>query len=225
MRSKSSLKYALARWFFFQNASDRRHIDRWKHNPCTEQDWEKIEKSAWRAGRSVEAEEFIRTVLSARHWDESIRSENFDRKQTEIFMALKRRISKDIPKLARSAQYPFALASALEKAAMELRGAFGVVISSKLIEPRAVARDSQQQGPGLLIVIQSPPSLNGRLRPHTIFMNAVSNYLFVRCGRRLDQQVATLTDIAFNVRDTSIDKVRSASARRPTTKAGRAKKR
>jgi hypothetical protein len=56
-------------------------------------------------------------------------------------------------------------------------------------------------------------------RPRMAFMNAMSGYMEDVCGQPLDNVVATLTDIAFQGRPTTIEEVRSA--RKPTTRSGR----
>jgi hypothetical protein len=225
MHSKS-LKDALARWAFYQHAGEPKHIDRWRRHPSTEDDWAKIERSAWRAGRPIEPREFIRTVLDARH-EVKFNGREFRRKQAEIFAAEKLRILKHAPKVTRSAAYPFALASALERAAAELRGAFGCVISSDLIEPSELNSKKEPTTPGLLVVIDMRNSVDRRSRsPMHDFMKAVSNYLLAHCRRSFDKEVATLTEIAFALRDATVtvDKVRAARGR-PTTRSARARKR
>jgi hypothetical protein len=177
--------------------------------------WQKFQQSTRRQIRPAAlAAELIRLILDCERGSKDVEKwTEFHRRQSEDFLARKKKAAK--------AHYYGELEAAVSQ--------LPIVRSEVLHDPRNGR--SQATRPGLIVVIERSPSEtlgrknqnNSRSRKY--FMLRMGTYFHQNCGLWLDNEVAALTDIAFNLPSgrTTTNQVRLG--RRPSTKAGRAKKR
>jgi hypothetical protein len=178
------------------------HLQRWAADDRAEEDWQSIERAAQENNRPLPEGFFIREILAAKRVAISIghrwKYRERYRKQAEQM----ERIAKFLrePRPAGIPPYPPAteLARMLDEAAHNFRRE--VAVSKNL--------------PGVL-------KFSRKSKPPTVFMSIVGNDLNNITGCWLDQEVAALTEIAFNAPEIDPEDARWARRRVGRRKAPR----
>jgi hypothetical protein len=186
------------------NAGTRKHIKRWADDDRADEIWERIESAAQAKGTPLPAWFFIQEILSARRVALLI-----NKRQTQ--RGLYRKMAARMIEVAAflDAQPPDGGPPPIPhgpRLALELKDA---------------AKDLEQHEAAVSWVTpgQVKVSRSNRDRVRVAFTSMVSGQLQRATGRWLDAEVAVLTEIALNVRDITIDQVRSV--RRAANPLGR----
>jgi hypothetical protein len=158
---------------------DCAHLQRWSDDDRADEEWQTIDRAAHEHGLALPPNVFIREILAIKHVAEAISCRG-------RYRSLYRKRARQLQEIAKFLRTPHPagmpptfprseeLAQMLDDAAEAHR---------KEVEPsREVA--------GVVRVTREADT-------PAIFMNQVSNYLKDITGRWLDEQVATLTEIAF----------------------------
>jgi hypothetical protein len=193
------------------DSADQEHLGRWSEwiaSNLWEGNWNTIQTKARKGRSGVYAESgfFISYVLQIRRIAESINEEHLERPRHLMHAAQAESLVKFLRQVGRI-QTPepidLQLCELLELRAREWRNPSEVYT---FFGPIRVSRNNREGS-----------------RQRIAFMNAMSSYMEDVCGQPLDNVVATLSDIAFWPRTTTIDEVQSA--RKPTTRSGRSNRR
>jgi hypothetical protein len=181
-------------------SDDRAHVRRWADDDRAEELWNKIKRAAQKNNLWLPAKYFIQEILAARRVAMRIGHRG---KLRERY----RNATDDMERVARFLRQPHPysmyttgeLARMLDDAASYFR---------KAVEP---TRDI----PGVL-------QFSRKSKPYMVFMSMVGNDLNGLTGRWLDEEVAVLTEIAFDSPDViDTDAARWARRQRATRKTVR----
>lgn len=201
------------RWFHL--SGDDRHIKKWASDARTEETWNLICECARRAGRTIDAKDFIRFVLDERREATEYLTMRaaFDQAQKKAFAVQK----KEISELLKSQRPPLQLAADIEAVITAMRTDYIELVKSPEPPSRQdKAGQAKKDKAGLR------KKQVGWLR-HKTFMRTLSDYLFTHCGRKLYHETGVLTEIAFPGHKFPAERVREAL--RPSTRGDRARKR
>jgi hypothetical protein len=192
----------------FEESSDlgsdnRAHIRRWADDNRAEELWNKIKRAAQKNNLLLPAKYFIQEILAARRVAMGIGHRG---KLRESY----RNAADDMERVAKFLRQPHPYGMPAYPTGTELARKLDDAASyhRKVVEP---TRDI----PGVL-------QFSRKSRPHMIFMNMVGNDLKGLTGRWLDEEVAVLTEIAFDSTDViDTDAARWARRQRAATRTVR----
>jgi hypothetical protein len=178
---------------------DQLHIRRWAEHDNAQEVWRNIKEKA----PALEAQEFIRAVVSAWHGALGLIQNAAD---LEILRnRAKKMYRAEINKLLVSQLSIPEMASRLEDFAKGLR-----------------QWDDWPPGPFVPYGVKVSRKDQKGSRVRKIFAQQVSDFLHKHCGVWLDEEVATLTEIAFPGRELHADDIRAN--RRPTKTSERSRR-
>lgn len=196
MLSATSFKDELRRFPWPKSSAIRQHLTRWRDDYRAEEVWQKIRAKS----DCISADEFIRAVVSAR-CDAA---------------GLIHRINSYVSRRAHSISFHKAkMAKAL--ASTQSLSEIADVLDDAAADFRVIDRDLDELPANVITRKNQAGSLTRR-----IFYRTVGDFLYKKCGRLMDTDVAVLADIAFPGSENSPDQVRAA--RRSTTSGARAQR-
>jgi hypothetical protein len=200
MLSATSFKDELRSFPRPKSSAIRQHLTQWRDDYRAEEVWQKICANS----DGILTAEFIRVVIKARCDAAGLphRLNHYASTRAHLISLHKAKIAKALA----STQSVSEIAEVLDDAAADFRG-IGRGIDLDLDElPANVITRKDQAG-----------SLTRRM-----FYRTVGDFLYKKCGRWMETDVAVLADIAFPGSENSADQVRAA--RRPTTSGARAQR-
>jgi len=197
MLSATSFTDELRRFSWPKSSAIRQHLTEWSKDDRAEEVWQKIRENS----DGISAEEFIRVVIKARGEAGGLihRLDQHASYRKHWIRAHKAKITKTLKSTLSLSE----IADVLDGAAVDFRTVDDFF--DHLLNRFPMSRKNQNNS-----LARRP------------FWFLVGRFLHKKCGRWMDAEVATLTDIAFPGIETTIDQVRAA--RRPTTSSGRSSK-